>query len=219
MAAGPEELGGRIKLLRQKEQMTLAELSERSGVAISTLSKIESGQSTGSVDTIFKIARGLGVLFDNLFNLATPPILNGRWVATRKTEAEAVATEHYDYAVHAAGLVNKHMLPLVMTIKTRTPPPLKDWSTHPGEEYVLVLEGAVELHTEHYTPMRLEAGDSAYFDSLMKHCYVAQSAETPRLVAVCLPGSADADGRMSLAREKSARDWERGRVKEDRQDQ
>ena len=206
MVTGPKDLGERIKELRRRDGLTLAELGKRSGVAVPTLSKIENGQTTGSVDTIFKIARGLRVLFDNLFELSTPAQPNGRWLVTKKDQAERVATEHYDYHVHAAGLVNKHMLPLAMTVKARTPPPEEDWSTHPGEEYVLVLSGTVDLHTEHYAPVRLEAGDSAYFDSQMKHCYVAAGARPPRLISVCLPDSAPGSTSMSIARMKNGRE-------------
>ena len=203
MVSGPKDLGERIKQLRRSEKLTLTELSERSGVAVSTLSKIENGQTTGSVDTIFKIARGLKVLFDTLFELSTPPQPNGRCLVTKQGQAERVATEHYDYEVHAAGLVNKHMLPLFMTIKAREPALPEDWSSHPGEEYVLVLSGSMDLHTEHYAPMRLEAGESAYFDSLMKHCYVACSEEPPHLISVCLSGSLGTDSSMKLVRMKN----------------
>lgn len=206
MVSGPKDLGERIKQLRRTEKLTLAELSERSGVAVSTLSKIENGQTTGSVDTIFKIARGLRVLFDNLFDLSAPSQTNGRRLVTKKEQAVCVETEHFDYEVHAAGLVSKRMLPLVMTVKARTPPPPEDWSTHPGEEYVLVLSGAVDLHTEHYAPVRLEAGESAYFDSLMKHCYVAIGEEPPRLISVCLSGSPKPDVSTKLARAKDGGD-------------
>lgn len=195
MVDASNELGRRIKEVRRREKLTLAELSERSGVAISTLSKIENGQTTGSVDTLFKIARGLRVLFDTLVDPPEKPP-DARWVVTRAGEADRFGTEQYDYRVHAAGLVSKRMLPLAMTIKTRVPPTLGDWSTHPGEEFALVLEGAVELHTEHYAPVRLEQGDSAYFDSRMKHCYVAAGEGSARILSICL--AAPSRGRASV---------------------
>jgi quercetin dioxygenase-like cupin family protein len=93
-----------------------------------------------------------------------------------------------------------------MTVKARSVPPAADWSTHPGEEYVLVLSGAVELHTEHYAPVRLGAGDSAYFDSLMKHCYVAASEEPPRLISISLSGSSDLGASVGIIKRKNGRE-------------
>ncbi len=186
----PEELGARIRAQRKKEGLTLAELSQRSGVAVSTLSKLENGQTTGSVETIFKIARAMQVLVDHIFPFAPAELTNGRLQVTRHDGGERLAIEHYNYQHHAVGLLGKRMAPLFMSIKARTPPPMDEWSTHPGEEFAFVISGLIELHTEHYAPMRIGAGDSVYFDSIMKHCYIALSEEEPKLLSVCLSETA-----------------------------
>jgi len=54
------ELALRIRQRREQEGLTLGELAERSGVAPSTIQKVETGQMTPSVAVLFKIARGLG---------------------------------------------------------------------------------------------------------------------------------------------------------------
>jgi uncharacterized cupin superfamily protein len=56
---------------------------------------------------------------------------------------------------------------------------------HPGEEFVYVLEGTVDLHTDLYTPARLEAGDSMYFDSGMGHAYIAVGLKRCRVLSIC----------------------------------
>lgn len=165
--------------------MTLSALSESSGVSVATLSRVENGQINGSVDTIFRIARGLGVLFDNL--LASPsPGTSGteRRVITTRADAQRFPTEIYDYFVHSRELVRKSMLPLIMRIKTREAPSFLDWSTHGGEEFVLVLRGAIELYTQHYAPARLEVGDSAYFDCLMRHAFVSVGEGDAEILSV-----------------------------------
>ncbi|QRG08694.1 cupin domain-containing protein [Xanthobacter dioxanivorans] len=58
------------------------------------------------------------------------------------------------------------------------------WSQHNGEEFVYVLSGAIEVHTEFYAPFRLEAGESAYFDSSMAHLYVSVTQEDARVLSV-----------------------------------
>lgn len=185
-----KELGARIRMQRKKEGLTLAELGRRSGIAVSTLSKLENGQTTGSVETIFKIARAMQVLVDHIFPFAPTESTNGRLLVTHRDGDERLAIEHYDYQHHAAGLIGKRMAPLLMAIKARTPPPIEEWSTHPGEEFAFVIGGLIELHTEHYAPVRVGAGESVYFDSIMKHCYVALSDEEPRLLSVCLSETA-----------------------------
>ena len=47
-----------------------------------------------------------------------------------------------------------------------------------------MLEGVLELHTEFYAPVRLEKGDSIYFDSMMAHGYVAGSEAPCRIMSI-----------------------------------
>lgn len=53
-------IGRRIRRWREEAGLTLGELAERSGVAPSTIQKVESYQMVPSVAVLLKIARGLG---------------------------------------------------------------------------------------------------------------------------------------------------------------
>ena len=65
---------------------------------------------------------------------------------------------------------------------------------HSGEEYIYVIEGRIEVHTEFYDPIVLEAGESIYIDSNMGHAYVAaEGCDRSAVLGVC--SSAD-DGLM-----------------------
>jgi transcriptional regulator with XRE-family HTH domain len=189
-------LGPRVKALRQERGMTLQQVSERSGVSVSTLSKVENGQVSGTVNTMLKIARGLGVLFDHLLEdpREDPPPPTGRLVRTTADEVDRFATEFYDYEVHSTEMVGRQMLPLVIDVKTRQPPPRVDWSTHEGEEFLCVLKGEIEFHSEHYRPIHLGAGDSIYFDSSMRHAYVSVGAGNARVMSVSLAAEGGVSG-------------------------
>ena len=57
---------------------------------------------------------------------------------------------------------------------------------HSGEEYIYVLEGRIEIHTEFYDPIVLEAGESIYIDSNMGHAYVAaEGCDEATVLGVC----------------------------------
>jgi len=47
-----------------------------------------------------------------------------------------------------------------------------------------MISGAIEVHTEIYAPLRLEAGESAYFDSGMGHVYVSVSSADAHVLSV-----------------------------------
>ncbi len=180
-------LGRQVRALRQQAGMTLQQLSLRSGVSISALSKIENGHSSASFDTALKIARGLGVLFDNLVDGDSPGKGNlSRLVVTRAGDAEAYPTEIYTYRAYGTEMLHRRLMPLLIEVKTREVPDPVDWSTHEGEEFILVLDGEIELHTEHYRPQRLRAGDAAYFDSQMRHAFVAVGSGVARILSVSL---------------------------------
>ncbi|WP_202037115.1 cupin domain-containing protein (plasmid) [Agrobacterium vitis] len=78
------------------------------------------------------------------------------------------------------------MVPLRMTIRNHVPPPLDEWSIHDGEEFIYVLSGVLQFHTEHYAPLTLNPGDSCYLDSTMRHAFVAIGEQEAEILSVCL---------------------------------
>ncbi|MEE8453622.1 MAG: XRE family transcriptional regulator, partial [Limibaculum sp.] len=162
-------------------------LARRSGVSISTISKIENGKISGGFETIYKLARGLGVLVTEIIDgeaEAREPM-----VVHRGDRTDVHPTGLYDYypqAFRHAGALN----PYLMVIHTRTVPDRLDWSIHDGEEVIMVLEGAIELHQEGAPPQRLDAGDSACFDSGRRHCFVSTGEGPARIVSVSTRGPA-----------------------------
>jgi transcriptional regulator with XRE-family HTH domain len=184
-------IGVNIRRYRVAEGLTLKELAERSGVSIATISKIENGRISGGFETIYKIARGLGVLVTEIIIDDTGG--EERLVVHRRDKADVHPTELYDYypqAFRRAGALN----PYVMVINTREPPDLRDWSVHDGEEVVLVLSGSIDLHQEKAEPVRLGAGDSACFESGRRHCFVCVSEQPARILSVSTRGPATRTG-------------------------
>ncbi len=177
-------LGARLRQLRAERSMTLIEVSKLCDVAVSTLSKIENDQVSPVYGTLRKIAVGLGVAFENLVSDKEREASGARRAVTHRGEAAEMTNDRYVYSMHASDLISKAMLPVVMTIQARTLPHENDWSSHEGEEFILVLEGAVDIYLEHYQPVRLEVGESLYIDSRMRHGFVSIGPGDARLVCV-----------------------------------
>lgn len=179
-----DSLGRRLRRLRDEHELTLVEMGGRCGVAISTLSKIENGQVSPVYGTLRKIAVGLGVPFERLIADPEPDGPRPQKVVTRSAQTVEYRNARYGYGMHAAELSSKAMLPIVMTIEAREPPGEGDWSSHAGEEFLMVIEGCVEVHLEHHAPVRLERGDSIYIDSRVPHGFVRAGRGRARLVSV-----------------------------------
>jgi uncharacterized cupin superfamily protein len=82
-------------------------------------------------------------------------------------------------------LANKKMTPIFGEITARSLEEAGGYLRHEGEEMVYVLEGTLEFHSEHYQPLRMEAGGSVYFDSLMGHAFVALGSKPVKILSVC----------------------------------
>jgi quercetin dioxygenase-like cupin family protein len=71
-----------------------------------------------------------------------------------------------------------------MRIKARDLPQREDWTRYDGEEFIYVLDGTLEFHTEAYSPVVLNQGDSCYLDAGMRHAFVSQGAEDAVVLSV-----------------------------------
>jgi transcriptional regulator with XRE-family HTH domain len=183
-------LGRRVRELRRQNGWTLESLGRKSDLSISALSKIENEQVSASFDTIVRIARAFDLTFEEFFRSPSPlqPVL-GRRTTTKRNMGIPFSTPNYDYEVHSADLTHKGMIPLVMRIRARQVPPLAEWSSHGGEEFIYVTAGSVELHTEFYAPAPLGTGDSAYIDSSMRHFFISTSREDATMLSICMTES------------------------------
>ncbi len=173
VAEPPAALSGMFKALRRDRGWTLADAAAAAGVAKSTLSKIENGQMSPTYDMLLKLARGYGVDVADFFAPAPTRDAAGRMAVTRGGTGRHHDTPLYDHEVLAAELSRKKIMPFRSHIKYRDESADLDWSSHDGEEFLYVLTGTVTVHTEHYEPVVLEAGDSIYIDSGMSHAVVA----------------------------------------------
>jgi len=193
LAARP---GAMIKAIRIENGWTLAQVSERTGLPITTLSKIENDKISLSYDKLLRISEGLGIDIGRLFGAKEPAGDNtqdapptGRPIVSRDSEGIAIETGAYSHLYPAADLLNKRIVPIIAELKARSLADFGPLIRHQGEEYAIVLDGMVEFHTDLYAPLLLKRGDSIYFDSSMAHGYIAASDGLCRVLSVCTGGN------------------------------
>lgn len=171
------DLGERVRGIRRSKNWTLEEAARRTGLAASTLSKIENDHMSPTFDAVQRLAEGLEIDITELFASSAGERPSGRRSVTRKGDGRSMETPVYAHKLLASELVQKRILPFVTRIKARSFDDFKEMKGHKGEEFVFVLEGEVLFYTEHYEPERLGAGDSIYFDSGMHHGCISVSEE------------------------------------------
>ncbi len=181
-------LGDFLREIRTRNHWTLSQVSAMTGLAISTLSKVENNQMSLTYDRIVQLAEGLKVDIVELFGTrATEVSLGplGRRTISRAGEGRSIKTKNYDYLYLCTDISKKSLVPMFGVAHARTMEEFGPFIRHVGEEYTYVVEGELELHTEHYEPVVLREGDSVYFDATMGHAYVTVSEKPARFVCIC----------------------------------
>ena len=180
------KIGKKLKALRRDRKMTLKELSEKSGVQIATLSRMEHNIMTGTLESHINICKALGVSLSNFYREVE---------SEQKTVSLSKKTEKRESFVHpkkstiemlTSKVMDKKMMPILVRIK-------KGGQTHkeenkPGtEKFIYVLEGRIvaKIGKEEYN---LAKGDSVYFDASLPHVfYNKNNAETLTLCVLSPP--------------------------------
>lgn len=188
-------LGTLLRDLRTREGWTLKEMSAKSGIPFSTLSKIEHDRLTLTYDKLLMLSQRLGLRMSELFAESNDDSDTGT-TARRSVgdmdHALRVQTPNYDYYYLCTELRRKRMIPIITRITAKTVEAFGDLVRHAGEEYIYVLEGRVEVHTEFYDKLILEKGQSVYIDSMMGHAYIAaEGCDEVVLMAVCSSAQED----------------------------
>ncbi len=182
------EFGRRLRQLRRDKGWTLAALSERSGLAISTLSKAERGIISLTYDRLMLLARGLEVDLAALFDESGQSFTPGSFAVARKGEFERQETVNYVYDMLFPDLWNKAMTPMMGSLKARQLVDFEEFVRHPGQEFLVVMKGRVSVFVEGREPVHLHEGDSLYFDSAVGHLYASDGDHDARILVVCVPG-------------------------------
>jgi transcriptional regulator with XRE-family HTH domain len=181
--------GAALRALRMQRAWTLAEVSKRTDLPISTLSKIENDKISLSYDKLARISTGLGVDISQLFvpHVVGAPgaLLNGRRSVTLAGQGQIIETENYGHTYPAADFLNKRFVPVIAELYARSLEEFGQMIRHAGEEYAYILEGIVAFHSELYAPLLLRKGDSIYFDSSMGHAYLAADHGPCRVLSIC----------------------------------
>lgn len=176
-----------VKALRTRANLKISEVVLKSGVAASTISKIENGQLSPGYEIIVRLAHGLGVDVAELFrpNFTNTATGTGRRNVTRNGGGVFYDTANYRYEVLAPDLLRKEFVPLKAVIKARQAMEFKVLPSHEGEEFVLVLDGQVTLLSDEYAPVHLGPGDSIYFNSRSGHALISSSEQDATVVWIC----------------------------------
>jgi transcriptional regulator with XRE-family HTH domain len=162
-------IGQRVRESREEQGLTLQELARRSGVATSTIQKVETTQMIPSVAIVMKIARGLGARVATLLDDddGGPDL---EIVHLRPDERHPVGSPGLLEVERLSGDVTE---PELETWRVTLHPGMSsggDSFQYQGEELVICEEGVVTFSVGQ-GEYALEAGDTLHFKASLAHAW------------------------------------------------
>ena len=178
-----EEIGAKLKRLRQDKKLTLKKLAEQAGCTDAALSKIERGEVTPTISLLKKTVNVLGATLSEFLANDEDAQEN---VVIRKEDR--VRMDFHDMKISSHQLVhnlkNKMMQPLYEIIKPGGGS--GGTYTHQGEEFGIVLEGELDITVDEQT-YTIHEGDSFYYKSVRPHSFQNISDKDVEVIWVITP--------------------------------
>ena len=147
---GGTTLGALVNLLRKRNGWTLREMSEKVGIPLSTLAKVEADKLSLTYDKLQQLTARVGMTMTEFLGQAesprAAPVVTARRSLTTDGNSIVVETPNYDYEYLCADLREKRMVPIIARIRAHDLAEFGEPVQHKGEEFIYVLEGSIEVH-------------------------------------------------------------------------
>lgn len=182
------KIGEKIKTLMDFRKISVDELANGSDVNKELVEKILDGEIIPSLTPLTKIARVLGVRIGTFIDddEQTGPLV------VRKGKSDKVVyfsgdenktdDDNLQFYSLAAGKSDRNMEPFIIDFKVDKEDN-HELSSHEGEEFIYILEGAIEVIYGQNTYL-LENGDSIYYDSIVPHHVHSSNDKEAKILAV-----------------------------------
>lgn len=181
---GVEEIGARIRSLREEKGLSREELSNLTGFDVALLERIEKDEIQPQLGTVIKLSKAL----DSAFGRIVSGVGDKIYSITRKDERKIISRSTsqrgsrraYTYMSLAPEVKGRNMEALLVQLEED---PEEEISVHEGEEFIFVLDGVVKLKIGQDT-FELQPGDSVYYLSTTPHHISAQKGKAAILAVL-----------------------------------
>ncbi|HEX4432859.1 MAG TPA: XRE family transcriptional regulator [Frankiaceae bacterium] len=156
-----QAVGPRLRALRQQRGLTLAELSDATGISVSTLSRMESGQRRPTLELLLPLARAHQVPLDDIVDAPT---------GDPRIHLKAFTSHGCTFVplTRRPGGLQAYKQIIPPNWPKALPDSMPDLQVHEGYEWVYVLSGRVRLLLGDQD-LTLKAGEVAEFDTHVPH--------------------------------------------------
>lgn len=177
-----EQIGNKIKNLRNQNGLTQQELADRSDLTKGFISQVERGLTAPSVATLADIIECLGSNLNDFFNEEEDP-----QIVFKPEDCFKKVDKTKNSTLWLVPTAQKNQMePILVTLKPRAG--LSFDKPHEGEEFGYVLEGSVKLSFGEKVYIA-EQGDSFYYSATKRHKLEAAGRKEAKVLWVSTPPS------------------------------
>lgn len=171
------DVGNQIRMLREQRKLSQQALASNSGISRNTLSLIERGQTSPTVNTLKRLAGALSVDINAFFQ----PFEEANIVLTKADQRPHILLDHGAMADLGLGMHEQLVTPLLLQLEAgaRSGQPL----THDGQDFIFCLSGEI-LYLVNKRGYMLEPGDSLFFDGHLPHGFRNTGTEAASLLII-----------------------------------
>ncbi len=181
-----KEIAGRIRELREIENLSVAQMAQKTGVSEEEYLLCENGQSDLHFAFIYRCANAFNVDVTDIIEGYSPRLRS--YTVTRRGEGQRIEKAHgMTYYNLAAAFRNRIAEPLYVKSVYSEEAQTRDieLTTHSGQECDLIISGNLKVQVGDHTEV-LGPGDSIYFDSNTPHGMIAVNGEDCTFYAIVL---------------------------------
>ena len=198
-----KEMAARIRELREIQNLTTAQMAEKTGVSESEYIECENGNKDLNFAFIYRCAQTLNVDVTSLIEGHTPKLVN--YVYTKAGKGQRIEKAHgMTYYNLASAFKNRIAEPLFVrsTYSEEKQNKEIEVTTHAGQELDIVIEGKLKVQVGEHSEI-LEAGDSIYYDSSTPHGMIAVDGKDCTFYAIVLNPTGEPIPELEYAKAKA----------------
>lgn len=180
-------IGSKIKETRTQKNLTLKQLSEKTGLSIGFLSQVERGISNIAIDTLQDVANALEVDILTFIKSSSPTNVENNVIKNYEKECSIINPSLHSYIL-TKNIGNLPFLPREYHIMPSSGYEDHEVETynHIGNEWIYVLEGILTINVDD-NQYDLYPGDSITVDSTVNHNWFNRTNKITKIIAINMP--------------------------------